>query len=87
MKDSIVLILALTLTISTLVLCGWYEGHYSIDATVDKVVGQEILFVDSAGYIWSVYDLDYKVGDEVKLYFSANGTIDSREDDIIEKIR
>lgn len=70
-----------------LVFASKTETHYDTTAEVYMVDSVETLFVDGAGYVWSVYDTDYKKGEFVQLYFDNNRTDYTRNDDKIIRIK
>ena len=70
-----------------LVWCGYQDTHYETTAKVYSVDDAGTLFIDGAGYLWEVYDTDYKVGEFVTLTFDNNMTDYTRNDDIITKVK
>lgn len=70
-------------------LAGTAENHYKMDATVYSVETDEVVFEDETGNLFSILETDttYKVGDNVRIKFDANNTIDNRKDDKIVKVK
>ncbi len=69
-------------------LAGTWENHYKMDATVYSVEADEVMFEDETGNLFSILETEtaYKVGDNVRIKFNANNTIDNRKDDKIVKV-
>lgn len=64
-----------------------YQHNYKQPCVVYEVTDTYTVFVDPVGYLWDVFDTNYKKGDEVIIYFHDNFTDFNREDDIIKKIK
>ena len=64
---------------------GNMENSYSIHATVDSVKDGVITFCDDTNNLWEYEQEEDNVreGDSVTLYFSTNGTDETRLDDEI----
>ncbi len=80
-------IIAMTVFLFIIGICGYMENHYSMNATVDYYKGH-VAFVDEVGEAW--YDdeiTNYKIGDEVRITFDTNTTDSTRLDDKICKIK
>ena len=67
--------------------CVEMDSNYSTVATVYSVDDTSTIFIDGAGYLWEVYDTDYKTGEFVTLYFDNNRTDYTRNDDKIVKVK
>ena len=83
----VIVCITLFMTAIILVLASKMETQYNTTAEVYRVEQTETLFIDGAGYVWSVYDTDYKRGEFVQLYFDNNRTDYTRNDDKIIKIK
>ena len=64
-----------------------YQHNYKQPCIVYEVTDTHTTFIDPVGYLWDVFDTDYKKGDEVIVYFHDNFTDFDREDDIIKKVK
>ena len=62
------------------------QHNYKQPCVVYEVTDTYTTFIDPVGYLWDVFDTDYKKGDEVIVYFHDNFTDFDREDDIIKKV-
>ena len=64
---------------------GNMENSYSMNATVDSVKNGVITFCDDTNNLWEYEQEEDNVreGDSVTLYFSTNGTDETRLDDEI----
>lgn len=80
-------LLVLCIILFFLFIGGYYDTRYSTIAKVLDINNSGTTFVDGAGYVWSVNDVNYQKGQFVKLYFFNNTTDYTREDDIIVKIK
>lgn len=79
----------IVIVIGILLIGGYSDTHYSVQADVYQIDNNSILLIDGAGYIWEVTDrpdLCHK-GQSVKIYFNNNCTDYTREDDIIERVK
>lgn len=63
------------------------QHNYKQPCVVYEVTDTYTTFIDPVGYLWDVFDTDYKKGDEVIIYFHDNFTDYNREDDVIKKIK
>lgn len=82
-------VVLIVIVIGILLLGGYSDTHYSVQADVYQIDNNSVLLIDGAGYIWEVTDrpdLYYK-GQSVKIYFNNNCTDHTREDDIIERVK
>lgn len=70
-----------------LMVGGYCDTRYNTVATVMSVDENGTTFVDGAGYVWAVSDVNYHVGQFVKLYFDNNTTDYTRNDDIIVRVK
>lgn len=86
-KKFIPYVIALGVIIGLLLLGGYSDTHYSCIAQAYIVDDSGTIFIDGAGYLWEVSDINYHKGETVKIYFNNNGTDYTREDDIILKVR
>jgi hypothetical protein len=80
-------VIALGVILGLLVASGYLDTHYDTVAEVLSVDDTETLFVDGAGYVWGVYDTDFRKGEFVRLYFDNNTTDYTRNDDKIVKVK
>jgi hypothetical protein len=64
-------------------IAGTLETQYKLDATVIKVVGDEITVVDSNDSVWSFIGDEFNKGDKVKLTMFNNYTDNIIYDDEI----
>ena len=64
-----------------------YQHNYKQPCMVYEVNDTYTTFIDPVGYLWDVFDTDYKKGEQVIIYFHDNFTDFDREDDIIKKIK
>lgn len=62
------------------------QHNYSQVCDVYEVGETTTTFIDPVGYLWEVNDVDYEVGETVKIYFHDSFTDFDRTDDIIKKI-
>ena len=80
-------IVTITLFVLTILfgIVGNMENNYSIDAKVKRYSNGVITFCDITDNLWEyeITDTDVKEGDNVTLYFSTNGTDETRLDDEI----
>ena len=73
--------------IAVLAFADTYQTRYTQYATVLSVDDNETLFVDAIGDVWSVYDTNYHKDETVKIKFFNNCTDNTRNDDIILKVK
>lgn len=85
--STIMAIIMLIIVTIVLIFASYEDTHYTQTAEVLSIDSAETLFVDGAGYVWSVYDTDYHKGQFVKLYFDNNRTDYTRNDDKIIKVK
>ena len=64
-----------------------YQHNYKQLCVVYEVTDTHTTFIDPVGYLWDVFDTNYKKGDEVIVYFHDNFTDFDREDDVIKKVK
>lgn len=86
-RTTVIGIAFITLLLLLLIVGGYADTRYSTVAEVLSVNEDGTIFVDGAGYVWSVYDTDYHKGQFVKLYFHNNTTDYTRNDDRIVKVK
>lgn len=85
----IIMSFAIIFVLVSIVFCGYIESHYTREATVCKVENNIVTFTDPQGNFWEwekEKEDDFIMGQKVKLHMSTNYTIDTIEDDIIEKV-
>lgn len=67
------------------------EDHYTREATVVDVAPDGcVTFCDRNGTLWSWCTdnaNEFSVGEQRKLFMSANGTVDDARDDVILRVR
>lgn len=66
--------------------CSWFEVHYTREATVTAVKGEEVIVVDTNGNEWSFIGDEFKVNDNVKLIMNTMHTENNIYDDTIEDV-
>lgn len=86
-KRNILLFIVVALLILFPAIGDTMQCRYTQYGTVLEVDEDETLIVDAIGDVWCIYDTDYHVGDEVKIYFDTNCTDYTHEDDIILKVK
>ena len=79
-------ITTISIILAIFAICGFAETHYSMKAKVIATKNNSTIFEDVTGNLWETYDTDYFEGQEVRLFFYDNGTVDDRTDDIIDKV-
>lgn len=80
--------LVLGLLIVSMLIGGYSDTHYSVQADVYRKEGNSVYLIDGAGYIWELTDRDdLMIGQSVKLKFYNNTTDYTRTDDEIVGVR
>lgn len=79
---------AIAFIIGMLIIGGYIDTHYTVQADVYKKEDNSVYLIDGAGYIWEITDRDdLIIGQSVKIKFHNNTTDYTREDDIIESVK
>ena len=75
--------------IGSMIISGYSDTHYTVQAQVYSIKDNTVLLIDGAGYIWEVTDRKDLItkGQDVKIKFFNNTTDYTREDDIIESVK
>ena len=66
---------------------GAVETHYTMESTVIETTANEIVVEDKTGNVWSFEGDVYQVGEEVRVVFFTNYTDNTRNDDIIVRVK
>lgn len=66
--------------------CSWFEVHYTREAIVTAVAGEEVTVVDTNGNEWAFIGNEFKVNDNVKLIMNTMHTESNIYDDVIEDV-
>lgn len=66
--------------------CSWFEVHYTREATVTAVAGEEVTVVDTNGNEWMFIGNEFNVNDNVKLIMNTMHTELNIYDDVIEDV-
>lgn len=82
-KEFFMGLLVIVFILGVCMIGGYLDTHYTCQADVYEVYDDSTVFIDGAGYLWEVYDIDYHKGQSVKIKFSNNCTDYTRNDDII----
>lgn len=86
MKKTIVgFILMTTILIIAPSIIGYIETHYTREAKVTEVAGENIIVEDNTNNVWSFEGSGFTVGDKVTLKMD-NSCTDSIYDDVIVKV-
>lgn len=87
MKETIKGLVIITMFFCVLGACGWYESHYTREATVIDVTNDVVTVVDKCDYVWEFYGNGFKVNDEVKMRMNTMHTDNYIFDDEIENVK
>lgn len=80
-KERAIAIVMLLMFLMLIGRVGYWETHYTEDATVIAVTGQIITVKDEGGQVWEFYGDGYEVGDRVHLHIDNNETDNTITDD------
>ena len=86
-KDTIAVILLLTVIIIPPIVGGTVERTYFMNAEVVLTINDKVVLKDETGNLWDFFGDDFIIGEMVKVRFDTNGTDYTREDDIVEKVK
>lgn len=84
-KTTILGILTVCAIVIILGRVGWYETHYTVDATVIKTYRNTITVEDKDHNIWDFYGTGFSVGNRVKLIINTSHTDLEKYDDEVEQ--
>lgn len=82
-KEGAIAIVMLLLFLALIGRVGYWETHYTEDATVIAATEQIVTVEDDKGQVWEFYGDGYKVGDRVHLHIDNNETDNTTTDDKI----
>lgn len=86
MKKTIVgFILMTTILIIAPSITGYIETHYTREANVTEVAGENVIVEDTTNNVWSFEGEGFTIGDKVTLKMD-NSCTDSIYDDVIVKV-
>lgn len=80
-------IIGIVAFLSVLGWAGNLETHYSRQAVITAVKGNEVVVLDNTDNVWAFKGDGYKVGDEVTLKMFTNYTDDNIYDDEIVSVK
>lgn len=87
MKKTIVgFILMTTILVIAPSITGYIETHYTREAKVTEVTGENIVVEDTTNNVWSFEGDGFIVGDKVTLKMDNNCTDNTIYDDVIVKV-
>lgn len=86
-KERAIAIVMLLMFLALIGRVGYWETHYTEDATVIAATGQIVTVEDDRGQVWEFYGDGYKVGNRVHLHIDNNATDTTTTDDKVVSVR
>lgn len=86
-KESAIAIVMLLMFLALIGRVGYWETHYTEDATVIAATEQTVTVEDDRGQVWKFYGDGYEVGDRVHLHIDNNETDNTMTDDKVVSVK